>query len=269
MEKLELFAKPRKHPLPSVLDIDQDDLSQAIMTYEAREAAGVWSDEDFRTIVHKLSNPDPFYLYIHKREEGEPISKALPKPKEDNIEKVQTQKNSGQKVGSGGQNRYSYPDENAKKQAKQSTPKAQGQEIPDNGGQHPDTEPQSPQAGNPPNPSVQDPIPAQEGEQPSPKEASPTEFANQLGISVKTLQTIANQFKDDKDLKGKQGFIDFMRVQTKEVLEKHHLDSDYLGLLYDAILSPKALAPPPQGQNPGAGGAPKQPPVQSPKTPIK
>jgi hypothetical protein len=91
--------------------------------------------------------------------------------------------------------------------------------------------------------NVQDPVQTPG----SPKHADPNALAAQLGTTVDVLKRVAMRFKSnaaDKkiakkpgftQIAGRAGFISFMQTRLNRVVEKHNLDDDYLGLIYDAL----------------------------------
>lgn len=127
------------------------------------------------------------------------VAKALPKKsKESKTKKAPSSKASKKQAGAGGKTRYTY--------LREKSGGARG------GGQaplvvaHDDT-----------------------------KRADPAEFANQLGVSVRTLQRAARQL-------GSDGFSTFMRSRLKTFAMKHRLDPDYWGTLYAALMAGGEIA---------------------------
>jgi hypothetical protein len=120
------------------------------------------------------------------------VDKALPrKSKEEKVKKKPTSKASKKQAGAGGKTRYTYPNE--KKGGKPG--------------------------------SQQVPLVVEHDDS---KHADPAEFANQLGVSVRTLQRTAKHL-------GRDGFTKFMRSHLKRFSAKHRLDPDYWGTLYDRL----------------------------------
>lgn len=128
------------------------------------------------------------------------IAKALPrKAKEEKTKKTPSSKATKKQAGAGGKTRYTYPQEKK-------------------GGTKPGAKPGAKNA------------------QPSPlmvehddaKHANPDELANQLGVSVRTLQRTAKRL-------GREGFAKFMRSHLKRFAAKHRLDPDYWGTLYERL----------------------------------
>lgn len=125
------------------------------------------------------------------------VIKALPKKsKEEKVKKTPSRKASKKQTGAGGKTRYTYPNEKlgaggAKKPGQQQQPLLVVR--------HDDS-----------------------------KNANPSEFANQLGVSVRTLQRCAKKL-------GREGFSKFMRSHLKRFSAKHRLDPDYWGTLYEKL----------------------------------
>ncbi len=67
------------------------------------------------------------------------------------------------------------------------------------------------------------------------KHADPAELANQLGVSVRTLQRTARRL-------GADGFSTFMRARLKRFAMKHRLDPDYWGTLYATLAAGDPIA---------------------------
>ena len=116
------------------------------------------------------------------------------KSKETPVKKTPSKKASTKKVGAGGKPRYTYPNE------KKGGAKAPGAKVPlvvaaDHDGT---------------------------------KHADPGELANQLNVSVRTLQYVARKL-------GRSGFSKFMRSHLKRFAAKHRLDPDYWNTLYDRL----------------------------------
>jgi 2'-5' RNA ligase len=124
------------------------------------------------------------------------VIKALPKKtKEEKVKKTPNKKASSKKAGAGGKTRYNYPNE--KKGGAGGKP---AQPLPLVVVQHDDS-----------------------------KNANPSELANQLGISIRTLQRCAQRL-------GREGFSKFMRSHLKRFSAKHRLDPDYWGTLYARLV---------------------------------
>ena len=45
-----------------------------------------------------------------------------------------------------------------------------------------------------------------------------------------------------RKLGGRSGFVKFMKTRLKKVVDKHQLDGDYFGLIYDALVGEHAVA---------------------------
>lgn len=119
------------------------------------------------------------------------VEKALPKKSKDKpVKKTPSSKASKKQTGKTGKPRYTYPQE------KGGAKTAQQPLIPI---QHDDS-----------------------------KHANPSEFANQLGVSVRTLQRAAKHL-------GRDGFTKFMRSRLKRFSVKHRIDPDYWGTLYEKL----------------------------------
>lgn len=128
------------------------------------------------------------------------IKKALPKggAKEKPVKKTPNKKASSKKVGAGGKPRYNYPNE--KKKASKPGGKPGSKQVPlIVAADHDDS-----------------------------KHADPAELANQLGVSVRTLQHAARRM-------GADGFAKYMRSHLKRFAAKHRLDPDYWGTLYERL----------------------------------
>lgn len=134
------------------------------------------------------------------------IDKALPKKDrsgEGGVKKTPSKKASSKQAGKTGKTRYNYPQDKAPESKAKHTP------------------------GRP------DPVKHHE---PTQHRADPQELANQLQIPMATLKSIAERFKDNTKLDGRKGFAKFMMSRLKKVTEKHRLDGDYFGLIYDALV---------------------------------
>jgi hypothetical protein len=123
------------------------------------------------------------------------VDKALPKKsKERETKKTPSRKASKKQAGAGGKTRYTYLNE--KKGGKSGV----GGQVP-LVVEHDDT-----------------------------KHADPAELANQLGVSMRTLQHTARRL-------GADGFSTFMRARLKTFAQKHRLDPDYWNTLYAALVA--------------------------------
>jgi hypothetical protein len=126
------------------------------------------------------------------------VIKALPKKaKEEKVKKTPNRKASSKKAGAGGKTRYNYPNEKKNGMAGAG---GKAQPLPLVVVQHDDS-----------------------------KNANPSELANQLGVSVRTLQRCAKKL-------GREGFAKFMRSHLKRFSAKHRLDPDYWGTLYGKLV---------------------------------
>lgn len=122
------------------------------------------------------------------------VVKALPKKaKSEGTKKAPSSKASKKQAGAGGKTRYSYPQEKS------------------GGSRH---------GGQVPLVVVHDDT----------KHADPGELANQLGVSVRTLQRTARHL-------GSDGFSSFMRARLKRFAAKHRLDPDYWNTLYANLIA--------------------------------
>lgn len=139
------------------------------------------------------------------------IEKALPKKDKsvEPVKKTKSVKASSKKAGKTGKTRYGYP------QDKQQPPA-----------------PSSAQ----PQPRKADPVKQPADDEPTQHRADPQELAAQLQIPLGTLTQIAKRFKTNTKLGGRSGFVRFMKTQLKKVSDKHKLDGDYYGLIYDALV---------------------------------
>lgn len=149
------------------------------------------------------------------------------------VKKVKTDgKATSKKAGKNGKTRYGYPaDKNQagkkKKASEGSKAKTQG----DGAGKKKEGAPQ--QQTQEMEEKGADPIAVPR--QPNPKSADPQQLANQMQIPVQTLQHIAARFVNNPKLGGREGFANFWMSRAKEFAEKHKLDADYFGLLFDAL----------------------------------
>lgn len=135
------------------------------------------------------------------------FSKALPKnAKDDSAKKAPDRKAAKKQAGAGGKTRYTYPQEKKVKKK----PKKQ-----------PGSSPQRAQHAEP-------------VEHDDAVHSDPVELANQLKVSLHTLQTVAQK-------KGRKGFTRFMRSHLKRFSAKHGLGSDYWATIYSKLV---AAAPP-------------------------
>lgn len=142
-----------------------------------------------------LAEDKDYYVKLKKIEKK--VEKALPKKtKEEKVKKTPNKKASKKKAGAGGKTRYTYPNE--KKKAGAGGKPAQ-------------------------------PLPLVVVQHDDSKNANPAEFANQLGVSVRTLQRCAQRL-------GREGFAKFMRSHLKRFSAKHRLDPDYWGTLYGKLM---------------------------------
>ena len=124
------------------------------------------------------------------------VIKALPRGgKEEEAKKTPSHKASKKKGGRGGKTRYSYPGE-----GKSGGARGSGGQVP-LVVEHDDT-----------------------------RNADPAELANQLGVSVRTLQHVARRL-------GSDDFSAFMRARLKRFAAKHRLDPDYWGTLYSVLVA--------------------------------
>ncbi len=247
MKPLKIITKIKmeKSRVPSVLDVPVNDIDGALKCYRARRDAGVLSQDDIRTLVMGLEDASLLFQALHADEE-KGLKKALPRPTEEPSQAAPLNPPDVSKkvAGAGGKTRTTYADENAKQQNRRAAdPKGK---PPEPNPDRPNAEPNSPHDQEAPAP-MQDPIPHSPS---GPKTVNPTEFANQIGVTVKALSDIAHKFQQTPELKGRLGFINFCRAKLKGVAEKHQLDSDYFGLLFDALLSPQAAAPAPKPGQP-------------------
>jgi hypothetical protein len=195
-----------------------DDVKSLVKCYRQLAKAGKANSDMVSVLLRKCSNPESLLLQFAADEEPALVVKALPKSDgEKPVKKAPQNKASKKQAGAGGKTRYSYPGEKGgdKKAGASSTPGFQ------------------PKSGKL-KPAVQDPV--QAPQEPTPKLADPAELANQLQVSVAMLQKIAKRFKDNEKLGGRDGFIKFMGTRLKEVVEKHKLDDDYFGLVFDALV---------------------------------
>lgn len=137
------------------------------------------------------------------------VVKALPKKaNSENTKKAPSSKASKKQAGAGGKTRYTYPREKAGTK-------------PGRGG------------GPVPLVVVHDDT----------KHADPNELANQLNVSVRTLQHAASHL-------GRDGFCSFMRARLKRFSAKHRLDHDYWNTLYANLV---ATSNPDVAKSDGAG----------------
>jgi len=156
------------------------------------------------------------------------VTKALPsKDRSDSTgraKKTRSKKVAAKKVGKNGKTRYNYPQD--KQQASKKKPGADK-----NGPQRVAEKTQKEEL------TGADPIAVPR--EPTPKRVNPQHVANQLQMPVHTLKHIAKRFSNNPKLKGRSGFISFMKVHLRAFAEKHKLDGDFFGLLYDALVGTK------------------------------
>lgn len=139
------------------------------------------------------------HAHAHHAETHTAIHKALPKKsKSKPVKKTPSKGASKKQAGAGGKTRYSYPGEKKGGGARGAQPLVVVQ--------HDDS-----------------------------KHADPGEFANQLGVSVRTLQRCAKQL-------GRDGFTKFMRARLKRFSAKHGLDPDYWSTLYERLQTTPSLS---------------------------
>lgn len=156
---------------------------------------GNWYASEYRRIGAEL------WLQIGEEDPDPPrpddvTNKALPKKaKSDGVKKTPSRKATKKQAGTTGRVRYTYPQE-----GRGGKPGGQ-QQVPLVVVQHDDT-----------------------------KHADPAELANQLGVSVRTLQRTARRL-------GSDGFAKFMRSHLKRFAAKHRLDPDYWGTLYANLVA--------------------------------
>ena len=152
------------------------------------------------------------------------VLKALPKPKEEKVKQAPKPIAAGaKKQGAGaGKPRYNYPTEKGKPgAAPQAKPKTMQAE-------HDEQAPEQEQQQN------GQPEPQQE-----PKElefVDPAKLAALLHTSVGVLRKVALKFQRNPNIKGRTGFVDFMRAQLGAFVKKHNLDDKYIALCYDALV---------------------------------
>lgn len=145
------------------------------------------SDQDVasRIAMDHLVEDPDYYIKLKK------IEKALPKnDKNGDVKMAPTSKASKKQAGAGGKTRYTYPQEKNKPKVNPGPDYVPLVVV------HDDT-----------------------------KHADPSELANQLGVSVRTLQRCARKLGGDE-------FAKFMRSHLKRFAAKHRLDPDYWGTLY-------------------------------------
>ncbi len=167
---------------------------------DARRAAGNRYAAEYRRVGHELwlqTNDGESELDPPRPEDAlwlVGVAKALPKKsKEAKTKKAPTRKASKKQAGAGGKTRYTYPREKSGAR----------------GG-----------AG-------QAPLVVEHDDT---KRADPAELAEQLGVSVRTLQRAARKL-------GSEAFPAFMRSRLKTFAQKHRLDPDYWGTLYAALVA--------------------------------
>jgi hypothetical protein len=171
---------------------------------EERQAIKAYAKRARKTGSKKLATT----LRHARKEEKEhasmfvPFTKALPKSSDEKpVKRAPTSKASSKALGKTGTVRSGYPQE----QQQQPQPQANPPRVP--------------------------------GDQKTEPEAKPEELATMLGLPLWSLQRIAKRFKDVKNLNGRAGFVTFMKTKLKAMANKHQLDGDYFGLIYDALCS--------------------------------
>jgi hypothetical protein len=184
-------GKRKKPPKESALH-DEGGAGEAEKSDAASRAAELYVSE-YRRVGHEL------WLQAGDGEsELDPpddVDKALPKKNKDSaVKKTPNRKASKKQGGAGGKTRYTYPQEKGK-------PKAGA-------------------AGQVPLVVTHDDT----------KRADPGELANQLGVSIRTLQRTARRLGGDR-------FATFMRSRLNTFAAKHRLDPDYWNTLYAALMA--------------------------------
>jgi hypothetical protein len=178
------------------------DLDQEQLRIGARHEREHTTDKDIarRIAADHLVEDQDYYKKLRC------VEKALPKKaKEEKPKKTPNSKATKKQAGAGGKTRYTYPGEKkggAKKPGAKTTGKPAPLIV-----EHDDT-----------------------------KNANPDELANQLGVSVRTLQRTAKRL-------GRDGFTKFMRPHLKRFAAKHRLDPDYWGTLYEKLRASDVKVP--------------------------
>lgn len=186
---------------PSILRLRRNDVKGALRLRTKRIAKGAWSAEDDRMLIRLQDNPKTLLFAMYES----PVKKALPKKSiERSVKKAPNNKASSKNAGATGKTRYNYPQD--KKTVTDEKPKADPVKVP------PET-----------SSSTQ-------------HKADPQELANQLQMPVNTIKHIALRFKTKPAMGGRSGFVSFMKTRLKKVVDKHQLDGDYFGLIYDALV---------------------------------
>lgn len=155
-----------------------------------------------------------------------PVVKALPRKdktsKDRDAKKTPSKKSSSKKAGKNGKTRYNYP-QDKKQKTSGKEPGASDQNGPQKVAER--TQQQKESGG--------DPITVPRQQQP--KSVDPQQVANQMQLPVHTLKHVAERFVENEKLGGRSGFVKFMKTRLKDFAEKHKLDGDFFGLLFDAL----------------------------------
>ena len=201
---------------------------------------------------------------VHDEWLDKKVKKALPRkePEKNSPANPYTPLKAGaKKAGIGGQTRYSYPGE-------------KGGDKPTNGADKSKPEPKVGVPTNQPQPKGEEP--GQEHPQSPVRVHDPDEMKgelpankpvkhsvelqpllDQLQTTREILQRVAERFRDgDAKMKGREGFVQFMQTHLRGFTDKHKLDDDYYGLVYDVLTEriPEATPPP---EKPGTAQQPQ------------
>jgi hypothetical protein len=162
------------------------------------------------------------------------VVKAVPKKDatDKKVKKTKPTKHSKKAAGSTGKTRYTYPGEKGgdKKLSPKPASKTHERSVEDS----PPNQPAEPEEVEGETPRQQVPVPIPE--EPVEYKADAEALAQQIGIPVDTLKDVAARFRDKEEMGGREGFSNFMLTHLKGFTEKHELDGDYWGLVYDNLL---------------------------------
>jgi hypothetical protein len=161
-----------------------------------RARFGNWYAAEYRRAGHELwLQLDDGEGELDPLRPGDALWLALPRggSKDDGVKKTPSRKASRKQAGATGRVRYTYPQEGK-------GGGSAGRQVP-LVVTHDDT-----------------------------RHADPAELANQLGVSVRTLQRCARRL-------GSDGFPSYMRSRLRRFAAKHRLDPDYWGTLYARLVA--------------------------------
>lgn len=172
------------------------------------------------------------------------LKKALPRKSREQREAEQRKdpkpiKAGAKKAGSGGKTRYTYPGE--KGGAKKPKPEPQ----------KPQSQPDGPELPKVDQAPIMVPKPNRGPSDTPPQHSVDIEpLLQQLGITKQILVRVVRTFLQP-NMRGREGFVDFMQNHLKGFAKKHGLDDDYFGLVFDVVtgaVPPPSAAKPPKAK---------------------